>query len=527
MARGELPQWGKIPQRHLCLLTGSCPGESDFYERRIMKLTAKLLLVFLVAILLVTTVYGFFAVRREEVLFAERVNSEARSTALAMEEIWRLRGTSDLIAALEGIAERSESYKVRWVWFDLPSSDPAGPSLRSTQLRQLRLGEILSIPTTRPDGRAFLYVYWPLATAPRLGGTRPGGLEFSYPMRELEQSKRNAIYETLGLLAGLVATAGLLVSASGISLVAHPLRLLIDKTRRVAAGDLSQPLQLRTGDELSELASSLNDMCAQLETSRQQIAAEAAARLAAVEQLRHDDRLRTVGRLASGIAHELGTPLNVISGRADLIASGQLDSGQRQESARIVKSEAERMTTIIRQLLAFARREASTRVAVSLPQVVRQTVDLLSPLAEKQAVQLEFDPGGQSCEAEVDMGQIQQVVTNVIMNAIQASPPGATVRIAIAQTQLSSADSWEPRPGCAISISDQGSGIAENDLDQIFEPFYTTKDVGEGTGLGLSIAQRIVEEHGGSIEVESSAGAGATFRILLPARGESPIPNPD
>jgi signal transduction histidine kinase len=334
-------------------------------------------------------------------------------------------------------------------------------------------------------------------------------------MDGLEIAKRRAIVETVWLLAALVATAGMMVFLAGVALVATPLQHLIDKTRRVAAGDLSQPLELMTGDELSELATSLNEMCARLENSQRKVTEETAARVAALEQLRHDDRLRTVGRLASGIAHELGTPLNVISGRSDLIASQQVDVGQQIDSARIIKQEAERMTTIIRQLLAYARRGEPSRTEITLNQVVEPTINLLSSLAAKHEVDLHFQPECESCRSYIDMGQIQQVLTNVIMNAVQASSANGSIEVRLLRQQVVGSRSTSG-DYAVISVKDHGSGIAESDLEQVFEPFYTTKDAGDGTGLGLSIAQRIIDEHGGWIDVESQLEKGSTFRIYLP-----------
>src|SRR5208337_2658068 len=135
----------------------------------------------------------------------------------------------------------------------------------------------------------------------------------------------------------------------------RPLDLLIAKARRIGGGDLTGPVHLRSRDELAELAENLNHMCAKLAESETRLRQETAARIMALEQLRHADRLKTVGRLASGIAHELGTPLNVVAGRAGLIGSGKLDSQQIVESAAAIKQEADKMTTIIRHLLDFAR----------------------------------------------------------------------------------------------------------------------------------------------------------------------------
>ena len=185
-------------------------------------------------------------------------------------------------------------------------------------------------------------------------------------MTDLAANERDIIHRTALLIGGMVVISGLLAAWLGVRLIGQPLRRLIDKTRRVATGDLAGPVHLQSHDELAELSESLNQMCAQLAESQSMIQQESAARIAAIEQLRHTDRLKTVGRLAAGIAHELGTPLNVVSGRAGLIVSGKLAADEIGPSAAAIKTEVDKMTKIIRQLLDFARVNTPRRVPVDL-----------------------------------------------------------------------------------------------------------------------------------------------------------------
>jgi signal transduction histidine kinase len=304
----------------------------------------------------------------------------------------------------------------------------------------------------------------------------------------------------------------------GVRLVGRPLELLIAKARRIGDGDLGGPVHLGSHDELAELAENLNAMCAKLAESQTRLRQETAARLVTLEQLRHADRLKTVGRLASGIAHEMGTPLNVVAGRAGLIASGKLVPDQIAESAAAIKLEADKMTAIIRQLLDFARASAPRKLPVDLRTVVRQTIAMLDAMAEKKHVGLVFAPGAEEAIAEIDSGQIQQVLTNLTVNAIQAMPGGGQVQFSINRRSGRSPDggSGGPTTFYAIEVRDQGTGISEEHMQQLFEPFFTTKEVGAGTGLGLSIAYGIVQEHGGWIDVTSQVGEGSCFTVFLP-----------
>jgi signal transduction histidine kinase len=214
----------------------------------------------------------------------------------------------------------------------------------------------------------------------------------------------------------------------------------------------------------------------------------------------------------------LGTPLNVISGRAGLIASGKLPAGDVSESATTIKQQAEHMTTIIRQLMEFARRSRPQRSKADLGKIVEQAAGLLSTLAEKRNVAMSWDRPTESCIANVDVGQIQQVLTNLIVNAVHAMPDGGRISIGVQIGQIRPPEDHEGAAGQSYSIvvRDEGVGMNEETMEHIFEPFFTTKDVGEGTGLGLSIAYGIIQEHGGWIDVSSEPGKGSCFAVYLP-----------
>ena len=181
------------------------------------------------------------------------------------------------------------------------------------------------------------------------------------------------------------------------------------------------------------------------------------------------------------------------------------------------------MTSIIRQLLDFARTSTPRKQPTDLGSVVRQTIDLLVAIAEKQKVRLQLEPPPEATPAEIDPGQIQQVLTNLTMNAIQAMPHGGEVEFRVSRRDGCHPDNGgTPASFFAIEVQDHGVGISEENLSQFFEPFFTTKEVGAGTGLGLSIAYGIVQEHGGWIGVASRLGEGSRFTVFLPAKGFLP-----
>jgi signal transduction histidine kinase len=247
------------------------------------------------------------------------------------------------------------------------------------------------------------------------------------------------------------------------------------------------------------------------------------ARIETLEQLRHADRLKTVGSLASGLAHELGTPLNVVSGRANLIASGQLTPEACSTSARIIKEQVLRMTTIIRQVLDFARRKSPQRTRMDLRSLAQQTLDMIAPLAEQHQAVLAFRACPEALRVRIEPEQIEQVIVNLITNAWQAMPQGGRIEVEVQQQERR--PPMEPHlttvPYACLTVTDQGDGIREEDLLHIFDPFFTTKNTGLGTGLGLSISYGIVHDHEGWIEAANRSERGACFRVYLPLEDES------
>jgi len=177
------------------------------------------------------------------------------------------------------------------------------------------------------------------------------------------------------------------------------------------------------------------------------------------------------------------------------------------------------MTSIIRKLLDFSRRKGPQLATADALQIVSGTVEMLAPLAEKSGVVLLASSEGGVPALKADRGQIEQALANLVVNAIQATPRGRTVKVAVELCSAAPPHDVEvefgPGEFVCLSVEDTGSGIAPQHLPHVFEPFFTTKDVGEGTGLGLAVAYGIVREHGGWIDVESELARGTRFSIYL------------
>ncbi len=236
-----------------------------------------------------------------------------------------------------------------------------------------------------------------------------------------------------------------------------------------------------------------------------------------LEQLRHADRLGTLGRLASTVAHELSTPLNIIGVRATMIAAGDVSGEDVRENARIIADQSTRMARILGEILTFSRRAPLTFTELDLTEVVEKAMSLASWLAKKDgAVKLEVS--GNGGDVRGDAGKILQVLMNLILNGLQAMPEGGTLRVRLRTESCTprGAPATTKRPYARIDVMDEGVGIPDEILPRVFEPFFTTKLSSEGTGLGLAIAQGIALDHDGWIDVESTAGRGSCFTVRLP-----------
>ncbi len=223
------------------------------------------------------------------------------------------------------------------------------------------------------------------------------------------------------------------------------------------------------------------------------------------EQLRRTERIAELGTLASGMAHEIGTPMNVILGRAEYLMDRVKDEPVKRGLQTIVV-QVERITRVMNQLLAFARRKSPDRGPVALKAIIENSVEMFQERMARNRVLVELKAEEPCPNVLADTDQMSQVLINLIMNAVHAMPDGGTLRIGLAQEN----------DMVKLTVADTGHGIPQEALKKIFEPFFTTKEFGKGTGLGLTVVKGIIEEHQGSIAVESVAGGGTTFTILLP-----------
>jgi two-component system NtrC family sensor kinase len=484
---------------------------------RPMIVARKFTLALVAGILCVNAGAAVYQIHRERELFEADVARDSRvlgrALGHAVERTWLAHGEREALDVVEHATGRESHVDIRWVWVAAADEDAHAPAIPVRELKALRAHEPV-VKKVETDKGEVVYTYVPV----EIGDLGLGAIEISDPLGDEEQYLFRSIVNGVVTMLVLVALCAAVSWALGVRLIARPVRLVVEQARAIGRGELGGRLKLPLDDELGELAGEMDQMCDRLLEARHRIEEETRSRIAAVDQLRHADRLRTVGTLASGIAHELGTPINVIEGHAGLLREDVDASPGVKESAEVIARQCKRMAGIIRQLLDFARRGGRGTTCSDPLEVVRQTLAMVAPLARQQGVDVTIE-GVSGSQVAITFGALQQVLANLFVNALHAMAAGGSLRVCVEAAEVQGQRGHR----VAIRVTDSGVGMSAETLERIFEPFFTTKDVGEGTGLGLAIAYAIIDDHGGSIDVESEPGRGSSFTVSLPVeeRNES------
>ncbi|SHO45713.1 sensor histidine kinase [Desulfopila aestuarii] len=232
------------------------------------------------------------------------------------------------------------------------------------------------------------------------------------------------------------------------------------------------------------------------------------------------EKMSTVGRLSAGLAHEIGNPLTIVQGYVELLGNDDFSTEEREQFSKRAQSELERIDTLIRRLLTMSRISHTQSETFDLCELVQEVIELLELSVHRKGsvIQLTSEAGPFMIKADRDM--IRQVVLNLLLNSLDAIAVNDCDRKSGEINMKINEEISSKTPIVSLEIIDNGEGIPPENLDHIFEPFYTTKEPGKGTGLGLAIAERVVRSVGGSIEVKSSPGQGASFKLNFPASVE-------
>jgi two-component system, NtrC family, sensor kinase len=358
-----------------------------------------------------------------------------------------------------------------------------------------------------------------------------GVVDITYSLGKINQTMKahvvNMVVVSIGFILLISLSAGWLLHR----MIYLPLGDLEKGAKRLSSGNFDRPIPVRGEDEFGSLARSSNSMMVALKKSRQELEEWVQTleqkvdqrtqelRLAEAEVAR-GEKLASIGQLAAGIAHELNNPLTGVLTFTHLLRKKMPEGSQDAEDLDLVIRETKRCASIIRRLLDFAREKTPEKALVNLNGLIEETVRFVERSAALQQIEIAMELDSDLPPLFVDADLIKQVLMNMLVNAQQAIKGRGRILV------HSRVHEGRKLPNCGgesvraveIAIIDTGCGIPKANLQRIFDPFFTSKEVGKGTGLGLSVSYGIVRSHGGEIEVESTEGEGTTFRIYLPAR---------
>ena len=446
---------------------------------------------------------------------AENARQIGRTVSGMISHTWKESGPERAIQLIEDANRANHLITIRWVWLDEIKKLHGKLIPELAAFNDIELSEEFSFKALDEHRREHRYTFM----AVDIPENRPGAIQLTQTLEPRKKFIQRMLIRSLSITTLLAIVSGIVIYFFIHIKIRGPLEKLSRKAVEIGKGNLMPDLEIKGEDELVSLAGIMNDMCTRLLIAKEKIHFEHLARLKTLEQLRHTEKLSTVGQIAAGIAHEIGTPLNVVDGRAKMIISEPLEPAEIVNCARIIKTQAERMTLIIRQLLDYSRKKKSHPKSLdNIETIIRQVFHLLSPMASKQGITLTLHIVAETkLVCRLDVQQMQQVFMNVIMNSIQATPKGKEVVVEIANTTLKSMlhTDDQMKKLIRVDVLDEGEGIPDDQLQEIFTPFFTTKQIGLGTGLGLSIARELLEEHNGWIEVENRRLRGACFSIFL------------
>jgi signal transduction histidine kinase len=296
----------------------------------------------------------------------------------------------------------------------------------------------------------------------------------------------------------LIFSFGLVLAVSISSHYVRPVEELAHAAEKVAAGDLSQELPVYGKDEVGRLTRSYNEMIAKLRQNRE-----------LEEKVRETQYLTQLGRLSSGVAHEIRNPLNFIAlaiDHLDALDESGTPEGKKEKDQIVgrIKEEIQRLNELVTNFITYGRPQAPSLAPVQMPEIVDSVLRMADGRLRTQRIRCRRDfRTGPPVQADPDM--IRRAVLNIVGNAIDAMPDGGELHLSAGPRE---------QGGYELVIGDTGTGIAEEDRNRIFEPYFTTKP--SGLGLGLVLTRKIVEAHGGKIVVDSQPGKGARVHILLP-----------
>ncbi|MBC8526456.1 MAG: cache domain-containing protein [Candidatus Cloacimonetes bacterium] len=336
---------------------------------------------------------------------------------------------------------------------------------------------------------------------------------------------RNRVVFTFLAIAFLSIILLSIIAYFSTTNVTNPIKKLLLATKKVAKGDLSHRVQIKSQDEIGQLAGSFNSMTAELQkategylalskTLEEKVKEKTKELEHAQDQLIQSEKLSSLGKLSAGIAHEINNPLTSILLNSHLISEKLEKDSSFSDNMKLIIDETARCSGIVKGLLEFSRQSPPEKRPADINKLIEETLLLFESQILVHNVRIDKNLNKNLPRIMIDTNKIEQVFTNIILNALESMQAGGILSIS---SQFS-----EDNKFVEIKFQDTGCGIPKENINKIFDPFFTTKGA-KGTGLGLSVSYGIVQQHNGKIDVRSKTGKGTTFTICFPARLDTPV----
>jgi len=492
-------------------------------------LTTRLVILLMLALMVITGVFDYIRLLRERDRLLEQTQEDIRifseTLALAISRnVRRNRTTDELRELLDDILARPGLMAVAIYSPDgqLVAEHVAPGSMLpppDVVIREAIARKEARLVLAETDSDRFLRYVQPF----RWPGGRTAAVEVRHTLSAMELEFQRAVRENITSRLVVLALFVLSVFVLTRWSIARPIRALMAGAQAVGRGDLTQRIELRRRDEIGRLAQEFNRMAGSLQNAHQELLHQAEERLRLEQEAQQAQKLAAVGMLAAEVAHEIGTPLNVISGRAEVLERVVHRDHPERRHLDVILSQADRIKRIIRALLDYTRPRRPNLRAESVLPIIGRAATLLMERSQRRRVPIHLDLTVGLPEVMADPDQLQQVFLNLLQNALDASPPGAAVRVTTGGEPTLPAEGRAgirrgkvASPSLAIHVIDAGKGMTADQLDHVFEPFFSTKGGGHGTGLGLPIVEEIIRAHRGEIEMLSIPDKGTEVIVRLP-----------
>jgi signal transduction histidine kinase len=496
-----------------------------------VKIGTRLVVSLAIPLAALMLLFGYFDQERSRLMLREELLREGRAVAraiqISVEDYLRDRQLADVVELAEHLSRYERILGMRLFDSDgrllHQSASLTGLPFIGDDVLRTVLRDRTPAETHRAlGGEPVILFHVPLSDQ---AGRSIGAIQLIQVESFIEEDARAARRATIRITAIMLLAATAIVHLVTRVSVTRPVERLVRGFRDYGAGAVPTRLPVDRRDEFGRLAQEFDGMRRRLEASQRSLRQAEDNRRRAEARLRGAERLASLGRLSAGLAHEIGTPLNVIRGRSEAVLRRVASDPSASRNLTIIIGQIDRIARIVAGMLDFSRagdtRPAPTRVEA----VAGKVLDFLSPRSRSAAVTIETEFAADLPEIVADGDRLYQVFLNLATNALDAMPSGGRLRVAVRHVEAALPGGNGPPVACvAVEFEDNGTGIAAADLEHVFDPFFTTKEVGRGTGLGLSVAYGIVREHGGWIEVASEHHRWTRVIVYLPvaAAGQPP-----